>query len=702
VERILNGLKGNPNLQDEVRDQMPLVWAYYSLKRENYAGAIPHLQSAIEIAKKKSERARLSFILGQIAERDGKYDIATEYYEKVLKNNPDYTLAFNARLSLARAAMESGTSTSSEVTAELEKMLKDEKNAEYSDQIYFTLGKIALHENDIPAAIGYFTLAAEHGAGNPTQLTETNYLLAGLYFKHGDYINAKAAYDATLVSMHKKDARYREVDRLSKNLTDIAMHLSTITFQDSLLRISMMSEEEQLALAKMLYKETPAGGQNQGGIVPVNMKNGAGGKMAVSSPNTPNAPSVRPTPGVTSLQSNFFAYDQKSVKRGQREFEHDWGSRSLVDNWRVAAISRTTTNYDDPKVAVNKPAEVLTDIDVSKILRDVPTTDEQRSAAHEKIQNAMVQLGSLYRDKLEMYPLSIEVLEDFLSRYPDSKYALDAYYQLYLSYTAIGNHAKAEYYKNRIIEEYSSSKYALVLTDPDYMSKQLTEEQRLDRDYQEVYGLVERGAFSEASERIQSAKETFGTTHKLQAKYSILEAMCIGNLEGKEAYIEALKAVIGGYPGTPEEIKARDMLLLLDAYQGSRLNLAKSSGPDFKPGMDAQHFVLVQVTGFKDSDAQDVKVSISNYNRKYHNLDKLKISSLRFDTQGDQVIILVRSFKDGPTAMKYLGGVAKYTEEFVPTGTKYEAFAVTQANYREIVGQKSVESYRGFYNANYN
>jgi hypothetical protein len=209
------------------------------------------------------------------------------------------------------------------------------------------------------------------------------------------------------------------------------------------------------------------------------------------------------------------------------------------------------------------------------------------------------------------------------------------------------------------------------------------------------------GDFIEASERIQSAKATFGTTHKLQAKYSILEAMCIGNLEGKEAYIDALKAVIGGYPGTPEEIKARDMLLLLDAYQGSRLNLAKSGGPNFKPGMDAQHFVLVQVTGFKDSDAQDVKVSISNYNRKYHNLDKLKISSLRFDTQGDQVIILVRSFKDGAAALKYLTGVEKYSTEFAPAGTNYEAFAVTQANYREIVGQKSVESYRTFYNENY-
>jgi TolA-binding protein len=314
----------------------------------------------------------------------------------------------------------------------------------------------------------------------------------------------------------------------------------------------------------------------------------------------------------------------------------------------------------------------------------------------------MLQLGSVYRDKLEDYDKSIETLEKLLRTYPETKYTLDAFYQLYVSYIAIGNHAQAEYYKNRIINEYAASKYAMVLTDPDYISKQLTQEQRLDRDYREVYQLVETGEFEEAKARIDAAKGTFGTMHALQAKYSILEAMCIGNLEGKEAYVEALKAVIGSYPGTPEETKARDMLLLLGEYQGSRLNLSTAGGPNFEIGPDAQHFVLVQVSGQVDADAQEIKVSISNYNRKYHSLDKLKISSLRFDTQGDKVIILIRSFADATAAMKYLEGTKKYPDEFVPPGTVFEIFPVTQHNYREIVRQKSVDSYRKFFDENYN
>ena len=701
AERMLNGLRNNVDLQEEVKKELPVVWAYYAIKRKNYTGAIPHLESAVELADKKAEKARLAFIIAQIAEMEKNFDLAAQYYELALKNNPDYTLAFNARLNMVRAKMEAGGYTTDEIVQTLERMLKDEKNVDFKDQIYFALAQLALKQNDIPAAIENLELAAESGSRNTAQLTETNYLLAELYFQTADYVNAKAAYDATLTTMLKTDARYRQVDRLSKNLTDIARYLNDIALQDSLLAISAMDENARLELAKRLQKDANATAKNASAAKSQNVQ-GKGGPTGGAPAMPAGAPQSRPTSGQSAPQSTFFAYLPKELKRGQREFENDWGDRGLGDNWRVSSIAASGIAFDNDVADPNTAAiTILTRADVDKIFRDVPDTDEKKAAAHETIQNAMLQLGSLYRDKLEDYTKSIETLEKLLMKYPDTKFALDVYYQLYVSHHAIGNHDQAEYYKNRIINEYAASKYALVLTDPDYLSKQLSEEQRLDRNYQEVYELVETGAFEEAKARIDEARQTFGNSHKLNAKYSILEAMCIGNLEGKEAYVDALKAVIGAYPGTPEETKARDMLLLLGEYKGSRLNLAKSTGPSFEPGPDAQHFILIQVTGNKVADAQDVKVSISNYNRKYHSLDKLKISSLRFDTQGNQVIILVRSFKDAATAMKYFDGANKYPAEFVPAGTHIEVFAVTQHNYREIVSQKSVDSYRSFFEEHY-
>ena len=49
--------------------------------------------------------------------------------------------------------------------------------------------------------------------------------------------------------MPKTDERYDEVKQWSTSLTDIAKNIEIITFQDSLIRISQMTEEEKRALA---------------------------------------------------------------------------------------------------------------------------------------------------------------------------------------------------------------------------------------------------------------------------------------------------------------------------------------------------------------------------------------------------------------------------------------------------------------------
>ena len=40
------------------------------------------------------------------------------------------------------------------------------------------------------------------------------------------------------------------------------------------------------------------------------------------------------TSGRSSNGSNFFAFDDKKLKKGRRDFEKRWRDRSLEDNWR--------------------------------------------------------------------------------------------------------------------------------------------------------------------------------------------------------------------------------------------------------------------------------------------------------------------------------------------------------------------------------
>ena len=99
---------------------------------------------------KKEFKTRLIFILAQLyQERNFK---ASTYYEWVVKRNPDYDMAFQAKIN--RALSFSG-GDSKAIKAQLLKMLKDDKNIEYFDQIYFALAEIAFSDGQEDLAIEY-------------------------------------------------------------------------------------------------------------------------------------------------------------------------------------------------------------------------------------------------------------------------------------------------------------------------------------------------------------------------------------------------------------------------------------------------------------------------------------------------------------------------------------------------------------------
>ena len=91
------------NFPNKVYNELPLVEADFSLSQENYAAAYPYLERALEINKDRFFTNRALFILGQINQKEGDFERATRYYSQLIKRNPDYELAFNARLNLAQS-----------------------------------------------------------------------------------------------------------------------------------------------------------------------------------------------------------------------------------------------------------------------------------------------------------------------------------------------------------------------------------------------------------------------------------------------------------------------------------------------------------------------------------------------------------------------------------------------------------------------
>src|SRR5690606_22033491 len=113
--------------------------------------AIEHLEASLKHAKGSMEKGRVHFVLGQLYEDQGNNAMAVKRYRKARKYNIPFKMSFTARI---KAAMLAG---GPKVKKELKKMARDAKNAEFKDQIYYTLAEIELREGNEPEAVNYLT-----------------------------------------------------------------------------------------------------------------------------------------------------------------------------------------------------------------------------------------------------------------------------------------------------------------------------------------------------------------------------------------------------------------------------------------------------------------------------------------------------------------------------------------------------------------
>lgn len=684
---ILNRLEKDPKSDKILKKELYPTRANYYLKKKDYTKAITALRQAIQYSKDKPAKARYAFIIAQIYQMNKNGASALTAFNEVLKYKPNYEMEFNTKLNLEKNAWISGKESAASAIKKLEKMAKDLKNEEYRDQIYYTLGEIALESGQKKEAITYFEEAISYNVGNKAQLTECHVALGELHLEYEDYVKAQFHFESALTGLSKTDERYVEVKKYSENLKDIADNIKVINLQDSLLLISYMDDKSKKDLAKKIKADRFKEQEEKA-------SGGAAGRATASSASSG---------GVVLGSSNFFAYNPREVKKGMREFEKVWGNRDLVDNWRTSRSAGAIRDDLAGDENFTDPNAIMTMAEVKQILRNVPETEQAQDAARAKIQKAMLNLGILYRDRLENYDKSVSILEELNDKYPSNKHELDSWYYLYLSNKDLGNGTRAQYYANLIQGEYADSDYAKILSDPNYAMDLLAKEKEVGAAYNIVYDLFDKGQYEEASTQIAAVTQNYGTSHPYVAKLALLNAMCIGNLQGKETYIKALKETIQKYPQTDVQTRAREILRFLE---GDRTAFGGASGvggesPNYRSEESSLHYALLILNNPKQVSINDTKISISNYHRKYHKLDKLAMASLSFNASSDNIVILIRKFKDKKVAMKYYDGVIKKKKQYVPSTADTDFFVISQQNYRELMKFKSVEAYRIFFNNDY-
>ena len=115
---------------------------------------------------------------------------------------------------------------------------------------------------------------------------------------------------------------------------------------------------------------------------------------------------------------------------------------------------------------------------------------------------------------------------------------------------------------------------------------------------------------------------------------------------------------------------------------------------------NAVHFYVL-VVNQQTVDVDALKVKISDYNTKFHDLEELTVNSILFDN--DREMVIVNNFENSDKALTYFMGIltSKYIFAKLENGSEYSNFIISAENYRVLYKNKDIQQYYRFFEKNY-
>lgn len=687
------------NKSTRVAERMyPLAYADVLLKKENYEEALDYLQQAVHLNKSKRIRTRLYFILAQTFQRTGNAQKATEYFNKVIKMNPVYDMEFAAKINLAKS-YDVTLGESRDIKKLLNKMLRDDKNKEYRDQIYYALAELNLKENDMAEAVENLKNSARTSVSNDKQKALSYLKLADLYFAEPKYRDAQVYYDSCIMFLPKKFPNYQLIDNKKNTLNDLVRNINTVELQDSLQMLAKLPAAERNAKIDAIIAEIIKEEQRKRQEENDRMNNLALARQNENEMNIQNA-------------GSWYFYNPSTMSLGYTEFVRKWGNRKYEDLWRLS--NKTITDFDFQNLAdetdssgIKKDSAVVNLKDRNYYISKLPKTQKDFDSSNLMISEALFNIGYIYKESLMDYERAISAFNKLETCFPKSKQILPAYFNLYQIYTIQENVPKADYYKNLIITKYPESDYAQIIQDPNYYIKMEERANRLSVFYKETYQAYNAGNYSVVISNADSVLKT-QTDKKLLPKFHLLKALSIGKTQSKEVFESSLNNVVAKYPGTDVAKKAQEIIDAMKkttaapeekVVSNDTVVVKDNEAAIYKYEPEAFHFYIA-VIEMKNVNINEIRNAYSDLNTKYYSTKKYKIDTWFMDDKHE--VLNVNRFDNKNDAMEYMMAVENNLElQLKLQKTTYRHFIISASNYPVFYQSKDVDKYFDFFIKNY-
>ena len=565
------------------------TYANYYIHSGDYQKAIPYLRKAISHERRKVQRAREWFLMGQIQNQLGNKDEAYKAYRKVVACNPPYELEFNARIAQTEVMADRN---GRQMISKLKRMAVNDNNAEYLDQVYYAIGNIYMLQKDTAQAIAAYEKGNQKSVRNGIEKGVLLLTLGNIYWQMEKFNDAQRCYGEAIGLLDKDRKDYDELAYRSKVLDELVPFTDAIHLQDSLLELSTMPEEERLkAIDRVIDALKKKEKEERDARLLAEAE-----QMEQEQQRTGNqlSPGNQAAPTITQRgNGEWYFYNPMAVNQGKIAFQRQWGKRENKDNWQrinqtVVAMSEQQEE-ETPEGTENQEANDSIDIATPKedtpqdslsadphereyYLAQIPFTDEQKAVCHDIIKDGLFHAGVIFKDKLDNLTLSEKHLVRLTDNYTDYEYLDEALYHLYLLYARQDRMDKANACLNRMKRDFPESEWTTLLADPFYKENARFGEHIEDSLYAAAYEAFKTDRYDivKGNARVSADRFPLGEN---RAKFLFIEGLSMLNEGDGDGCIERLKTVVEKYPNS--EVSELAGMIVKGVQDGRRLHGGK-------------------------------------------------------------------------------------------------------------------------------
>lgn len=562
--------------------------AAFFIQTGRYAEAIPCLQRAVKYSKGKLNRARLNYLLGQLYHETGDNRMAYKYLSKVVRSNPPYELEFNARIMQTEVMSKDKFR---QMIRKLQRMAKSERNKDYLDRVYYAIGNIYLSAQDTTHCIYAWEKGVEKATQSGVAKAVLLLRLGQVYWEKEKYIEAQKAYKDCLGILDKEHDDYKESERRSKILDELAPPLSDVKLQDSLQALAQMDEKDYLAAIDRVIEELKKKEKEEEKKAAANGQQPTANNQAAR-PNTATANTA--AMAGPNRRGAWYFYNAQTVMSGKQEFQRRWGQRTNEDNWRRSNKQASTGNdfeeydYDEKNDSLygsgggNEEDEDKAFNDSlandphhrEYYLKQIPFTEDQMAASHATLSEGLYNAGVIEVEKLGNLPLALSTLLRLLNDYPDFEKKDDIYYHMFLLMGRMGNVEEAERYRKMLIEEYPETKIAILLANPNYEMISTMGKHIEDSVYMAAYEAYKEDRYDDVNRNFEYSTQNFPEGQH-RGKLLFVHAMTQLYTDHRKEFLEELKEVVQKH--SKDEVSEMAQYIVKGLEEGRLLSAEKFS-----------------------------------------------------------------------------------------------------------------------------